>query len=167
MQTPSEQSEVTAPKEHPDGATGRTRWTSVPSAAVPPANPGWRLFAGTMILIGGVLNLVDGLIAVFDTSYYVRIAQTGNGPQLVVTNDLKTWGWVAFAMGLVMMVTAGAIYLATTVGQVFGVIICGANMVFQLAFLPVFPIWALVMMLVDVLVIYGLVARYRDAASLA
>lgn len=167
MQTPSERSERTAPTEQQD-AVQRTRWTTAPSSEpTPSVNRGWRLFAATMILIGGFFNVVDGLIAVFDTNYYVTISQTGNGPQLVVTDNLNTWGWVAFGMGIVMLITAGGIYLTTTAGQVVGVIIAGANMIFQLAFLPVFPIWALIMILVDVLVIYGLVARYRDTTSLA
>lgn len=120
-----------------------------------------------MILIGGIFNIVDGLIAVFDTHYYVTITQTTNGPQLVVTNNLNTWGWVAFGMGCAMVLIAAAIYLTTTIGQVLGVIVAGLNMIFQLAFLPVFPLWAILMILVDVLVIYGLVARYRDTTAVA
>lgn len=158
MQRSSDRPEEVATQDQP--APSHLR--AAPAPAVPASRPGWRIFAATMILIGGIFNLVDGIIAVFDTNYYVSITQTSNGPQLVVTNSLDTWGWVFFGMGVFMICVSGAIFYETMAGRVLGVIVAGVNMVFQLAFLPVFPLWALLMILVDVLVIYGLVARYEE-----
>ena len=166
MQTPSDRPDPVSASDQQASSQSQRTLRAAPAPTTPAVHHGWRIFAATMILIGGAFNVVDGIIAIFDTNYYLSIVQTSNGAQLVVTNNLHTWGWVAFIMGLVMVVTAGAIYLGTIAGRVIGVVLAGANMIFQLVFLPVYPLWALVMILVDVLVIYGLVARYDIEESM-
>jgi hypothetical protein len=50
---------------------------------------GWKAFAGTMILIGGTMNFIDGLVGLTNASYFNKVAGNSN-IQLPATNDLKT-----------------------------------------------------------------------------
>ena len=159
MQTPSDIPQSAPSEQKP---ARHLRSTAAVAEEAEPQS-GWQIFAGTMIVIAGLLNIFDGVVALWDTSYYTTIVQTTNGPQLVVTNNVHSWGWFAFIMGLVMVATAVGIFFGTVVGQVVGIILAGLNVLFQFAFLPVFPIWSIIMIIVDVLVIYALVARYRSA----
>ncbi|HZD65826.1 MAG TPA: hypothetical protein VE152_07000 [Acidimicrobiales bacterium] len=114
------------------------------------------MFAGSMILLVGFFNVIDGLVAVFNSHYFSAIA-AGRGVTLpVVNNQLNAWGWVAFGIGVVMVLTALGIYARASWARVIGIVLAGANMIFQLAFLAAFPAWSFVMILVDALVIYGL-----------
>ena len=52
---------------------------------------GWKVFAGIMVMVGGFLNLFDGLVAITQSNYIER----NIGGALPITNNVKTWGWVA------------------------------------------------------------------------
>src|SRR6478752_4721071 len=60
---------------------------------------GWWTFAGIMVLVGGMLNAFDGLVAITQTRYIER----NIGGQLPITNNVKTWGWVALIIGVIML----------------------------------------------------------------
>jgi hypothetical protein len=121
---------------------------------------GWRVFAGTMLLIGGLFNVIDGLVSVYRTNYFTSLAPR-TSIVLPVTNNLHTWGWVDLIFGLFMAVVGASLYVrSSTWNRVSGMILAGLNMIFQLAFMAAFPFWSFTMIVVDILVIYGLaVAR--------
>ncbi len=134
-----------------------------PPPAGASANPGWAWFAAVMIGVGGFFNLIDGLVGITNARYYANIARTYN-VDLVVTNTIRTWGWVALAFGIVMLATAVGVTASLLWARVLGVTIVGLNMIFQLAFLPAYPFWGLVILTLDVLVIYALVVQVRRTA---
>lgn len=140
-----------------------SRTTPGPPPAATGEGLGWAWFAAVLIGIGGVFNVIDGLVALTNARYYQTVA--GNYTvNLVVTNTIHTWGWVALAMGIVMLLTAAGVVGGLTWARVLGVIVVGLDMVFQLAFLPAYPFWGLVILALDVLVIYGLVVHVRRTA---
>ena len=112
---------------------------------------GWVGFAGVMIGLVGVLNVIYGIAAISNSKFYVRDAQ-------FVFGELKTWGWVLLIVGLVQLFAAFAIFARTAFGRWIGIATAGANMVVQLLLLPAYPFLALSIFAIDVLVIYGLVA---------
>ena len=60
----------------------------------------WWTFAGIMVIVGGFLNLFDGLVP--PSRRRVNI-QRRIGGELPITNDVKTWGWVALIVGVIML----------------------------------------------------------------
>ena len=128
-----------------------------------PRGLGWKMFAGLMIIMVGAFNVADGLVAITDDSYFSKI---GGSDQLPVTNDLKTWGWVVFAWGLLLLVCGGLIFAGNTFGRIVGLVAAIGNAMTQHAFLAHYPSWSAIMILIDVLVIYTLAVHggpaYRD-----
>lgn len=122
---------------------------------------GWRLFAGTMILIGAAFNLIDGIVAVANAKYFKEVS--GQSVHLLLTSNLHAWGWVAIGIGALMAIAGVAIFFGATWARVLGVIAAGVNMIFQLAYLAHYPFWSFTIILVDVLVIYGLVVHGERA----
>jgi len=110
---------------------------------------GWVAFAGTMLALGGVLNLIYGFAAVGNSHVFVHHTE-------YVLGDLKTWGWVRVATGVLQVVVAFGIWAATEWGRWLGVIAAGINMIVQFLALPSNPALALVLFFVDVIVVYGL-----------
>ena len=55
---------------------------------------GSALFVGILLLIAGVLDIVYGIAAVRDASFY-----TANGT--FVFSSLHTWGWVSIILGVI------------------------------------------------------------------
>ncbi len=70
----------------------------------------WWTFAGFMVLVGGFLNGFDGLVAITQSRYIER----NIGGELPITNDVKTWGWVALIIGALMVLTAMGIFAGAT-----------------------------------------------------
>ena len=116
---------------------------------------GWKVFAGIMILIVGVLNVFDGLVGLTQKSY---VEQFTNG-QLPVTNNIKTWSWVVLIIGVVMILAGLLIFSGNMFGRVVGILVAALNLLVQLAYLNHNTFWSFTMILIDILVIYGLAAH--------
>jgi hypothetical protein len=114
---------------------------------------GWKMFAGSMMIVAGAFNIADGLVAITDHAYF---AKAGGTDQLPITNDLKTWGWIVFAWGLVLLVSGGLVFAGNQFGRWVGLVAAIGNSIVQLGFLAHYPFWSAIIILVDLLVIYAL-----------
>lgn len=111
---------------------------------------GWVMFAGVMMLILGVMNVIYGIAAIDSANFYVQDAK-------YVVSDLNTWGWVLLAAGVVQFLAAIGIWLGSQLARWIGVIAAGLNAITQMLFIDSQPFLALALFSVDVLVIYGLI----------
>jgi hypothetical protein len=113
-----------------------------------PAGAGWFTFAGVMFALAGVSNLLWGIGALDDKKYLPKDG--------LIVNHLHAWGWVSIIWGL--MALAGAFLLLTRNPWSAGVglVLATLNAVFWLFALPVLPIWSLVVITIDVLIVYHL-----------
>lgn len=112
---------------------------------------GWMLFASVMLSLIAALNLIDGIAAVSNSKFYVRGAE-------YVFADLNTWGWILIAMAVIQMFVVVGIVVEWRGFRWAGVAIAGLNSIAQLLFMPAYPLWALSLFALDILVIYALVA---------
>jgi hypothetical protein len=111
---------------------------------------GWVLFAGIMIAIVGVLNLVAGISAIDNAHVYVRDVQ-------FVFADLKTYGWILTVLGVLQLGTSFLVFRNSDLGRWAGIGFAGANMLTLFFFLPAYPIWAITLFFIDMIVIWGLI----------
>ena len=116
---------------------------------------GWKMYAGIMVMIGGFLNAFDGLVAITQANY---IKRNFNG-ELPITNNIKTWGWVALIIGVIMILAGFGILSGQTWARVVGIIVASVNLIFQFGYLGHYQFWSFTMIILDVLVIYGLAAH--------
>ena len=119
---------------------------------------GWKTFAGIMILIAGVFNLIDGLRGVTNVSQLESYFPNGEA-ELPLTNDLKTWSWVVLIIGAFMILAGFLIFSGNMFGRIVGVIAASVNAIIQLSYIDHNPFWSFTIIIVDVLIIYGLVAH--------
>ncbi|MCW2998629.1 MAG: hypothetical protein JWN65_2178 [Solirubrobacterales bacterium] len=112
---------------------------------------GWVAFAGVMLSIVGVLNIVYGIAAIDDAKFYI------NDARFVISN-LSLWGWVLLVVGTVQVCAAASIFAGTAWGRWVGILTAGVNSIALLMLLPAYPFLALALFAVDILVIYGLLS---------
>jgi hypothetical protein len=112
---------------------------------------GWVLFAATILGLLATLNIIDGIAAVSSSKFFVGNAE-------YVFSDLKTWGWILIILGVVQGITSAGVFLRWSGIRWVGVTIAGLNSIAQLLFMPAYPLWALSLFTLDVLVMYGLIA---------
>ncbi|WP_246271386.1 DUF7144 family membrane protein [Amycolatopsis acididurans] len=125
-----------------EGATG---WT------------GWIAFGGIMLVLLGLFHAVEGLVAVFDKSYYL-VAPSG----LVVNVSYAAWGWLHFGLGVLAVLTGIGMLTGNRVAQAAGVVIAALSAIVHLAFIAAYPAWSLIIIVVDVIVIYAIMVHGRE-----
>jgi hypothetical protein len=121
-------------------------------AAVAQDGQAWILFAGIMLALMGILNLIYGIAAIDRANFYVADAN-------YVFSDLRTWGWVVAVLGGLQLLAAFSVWSGGTYGRWFGVACAGANAIAQLLAIPGYPFLAVTLFGVDILIIYALVAH--------
>lgn len=91
-----------------------------------------------------------GLVAIFKDNYYV-VTQN----QLLVF-DFTTWGWAYLAIGILIFCAGLAVMAGRTWGMVIGTILAVISILSNLAFMSAYPLWSIVAIVIDLLVIYAL-----------
>lgn len=110
---------------------------------------GWVVFAGSMLLILATLNVIYGIGAIDDSSFYVNDAR-------YVLSDLNTWGWIVLLTGCAQMLCAFGVWARNTIATLAGIAFAGVNAIVQLLMLPAYPLLAVALFAVNIVVIYGL-----------
>jgi hypothetical protein len=123
---------------------------------------GWIGFAAIMLLMIGVITFFEGLVAVFRDEYYVVTGQQ------VIVFDLTTWGWIMLIWGVLLVLAAAGLAAKQGWARWFTIIAVGLNLVAQLGFLgnTQYPLWALVIIGLEVAVLFALTARWREVEAL-
>ena len=118
----------------------------------------WVAFAGILLMVSALFNLLNGFVAIFNHGYYSTVYSGGN--RLLIFN-YTAWGWIWVAIGIVMALASLGVLVGSRAARLTGICLAVFCLVGQMIFLPVYPFWSLFTMLVSVLVIYGLLAEPR------
>lgn len=117
---------------------------------------GWTVFAGVVLLIVGSLDALYGLAAILNNEI---IIVGGNG---VILADITTWGWVHLILGSIMAITGIGLFAAAAAARWAAVFFVAVNAVAQIVWFPAAPLWAFLMISLDVTIIYQLTARWEE-----
>ena len=112
---------------------------------------GWITFSVVVLVVGGTFAIIDGLVAVYRSRFFSSSA-------VYVFSDLRTWGWIVFGLGVAAVVAGFAVASGREWARWLGIAVAGVNAVAQLMFVQAYPLWSLMIMAIDILVIYGLTA---------
>ena len=118
---------------------------------------GWVVFAGVMMIMLGAFQAVEGLVALFDDGFYL-VRPDG----LVVDVDYNTWGWVHLIIGVVGVVVGVGLLAGNMAARVLGVIVASLSALVNLAFISAYPVWSVILIAVDVIVIYAIIVHGRE-----
>jgi hypothetical protein len=120
-------------------------------ASTPSRHSGWVTFAGVLFIIAGVANLIWGIAALDNKEY---LPESG-----LLFSTLTFWGWIAILWGIVVLIGSYLLLSDSPSGPATGVVLATISAIFWLFALPVLPIFAMTIILIDALIIYGLVAH--------
>jgi hypothetical protein len=131
--------------------------SSVAYGPEPTAWTGWVVFASFMMLLLGVFQAIQGLVAIFDDGYY-RVTQSG----LVVNLDYTAWGWTHLLLGVLIVISAVGVLSGNLAARTVAVILAGLSAIANLLFIEAYPLWSIIIITVDILVIYALTVHGRE-----
>jgi len=135
-----------------------TERASSPGSA--PPMTGWTgvvVFGGIMLFVAGIFHLFEGLVALTDDRFYLVPAGT-----LALGFSYRGWGWLHAVLGVVAIAAATGIFLGMLWARVAGVAIAALSAFASMLFVASYPLWSIILIGMDVLVIYALVAHGRD-----
>ena len=115
---------------------------------------GWAKFAGIIILVNGIFSGIQGVVALTGSDTYYLVARGS-----LFLFDVTAWGWWNLFIGVFLIFTALAILTGATWARVVGVVLAILSAVVQLLLVPVQPWWSLIVIAIDVLIIYALIAH--------
>ena len=119
------------------------------------------MYAGAVLIIGGVFEAIWGLTGLFRTTYFV-VPSTG----LVVGYTYTAWAWVHIGLAVLLVLTGLAVLAGQRWGRYVGICLAALSMIANFLTLAALPFWSLVMIAIDVLVIYALTVHGREMARL-
>ena len=111
---------------------------------------GWVYFARLMMMLVGGFQAISGLVALFKDDFYLVTERS------LLVFDYDTWGWVHLVMGIVIFAAGVALMNGAAWARMVGILLAGLSLFANMAFLSAFPLWSILMIVVDILVIYAL-----------
>ena len=108
---------------------------------------GWTTFAAIWLVIAGSFNAVEGITAIHRGNYL--------GNEFLFSNQ-DTWGWILLIFGIVQLVAGFMVFSGNPNGTMLGVSAASFGIFIWFFFLFAAPLGALIALIVNGLVIYGL-----------
>ena len=120
-----------------------------------PRGRGRAVLAGVLLCIAGILNVIYGLAAIDNSSFFVANAH-------FVVSDLNTWGWVTLILGVLQLLASFSIWRAGLYGLFFGIVVGSLAAIAALMSISAFPAWAIALFAIDLFIVWGLVQYTAD-----
>lgn len=115
---------------------------------------GWAAFAGVVMFIIGSLDALWGLGGVLNDDIVVV------GGEGALIADITTWGWVHLILGSIVALTGIGLITGNEGARWLAVFLLTVNAILQIVWFPAAPLWAFLIILLDVTIIYQLTARW-------
>jgi hypothetical protein len=141
-------------------AAGRAR-TRDYDVGAPTAWAGWVVFAAVMMMMVGGFHAIAGFVALFDDGYYVA-----RPSGLVLSVDYTSWGWIHLLLGVLVFLAGLALLAGQTWARVLGVALAALSAFANMAFIAAYPLWSIIIITLDVIVIYAIVVHGREVKSM-
>jgi hypothetical protein len=117
---------------------------------------GWTAFAGITMIMAGIFWAITGLVAIFNDEFFV-VTQNW-----IFQFDISTWAWVHLILGIVIAVAGFFLFQGAVWARTVGVIIAVVSALIAFTWLPYYPIWAIVLIVVSVGIIWALTVHGED-----
>ncbi len=116
----------------------------------------WIAFAGMMMIIIALLDLMWGIAAIANNEVVVV---GGHG---VIVLDITTWGWIQLIVAVVLGLTGFGLLVGNELARVVGIGLLTLNAVMQVVWFTAAPLWALLIIVLDVVLIYQLFVGWAE-----
>ncbi|OGL25763.1 hypothetical protein A3E49_03175 [Candidatus Saccharibacteria bacterium RIFCSPHIGHO2_12_FULL_49_19] len=120
---------------------------------------GWGVFAGFLMLIGGVVQGIAGLTALLKNTYFLV------GEESLVVFDYTTWGWLHLGFGLFLLWAGTALLNGANWARVVAIVLASLSVIANLLFIGAYPLWSITVIVLDLLIIYGLTVKGGEAEA--
>jgi hypothetical protein len=109
---------------------------------------GWTDFAGVILFLAGILNLIAGIAALVKKEYFI------DGGELFIS--LQVWGWIWLVLGVLQIVSGYLVWARSSFGRSLALALVGLSIAVWFMTMGLHPWWSMIVIFIDGLVIYAL-----------
>ena len=117
------------------------------------------MFAAILLFVDGFFNLIYGIAAIANSHVFAANAH-------YVFGNLRAWGWVTLIIAVLQLAAGSGVLAGNQWARWFAVAVVGLSAIDMMFFIPAYPFWALTIIAIDVVALYGLCA-YGSRENLA
>ncbi|MEV0544962.1 MULTISPECIES: DUF7144 family membrane protein [Nocardia] len=110
---------------------------------------GTSIGAAVLLLVVGVLSVLQGIAAVAEDDLFVV------GIDYVYEFDTTTWGWIHLVGGIVLVLSGVGLLSGATWARIVAVVIASLSIIANFLWLPYYPAWSILIIVLDVVVIWA------------
>jgi hypothetical protein len=118
---------------------------------------GWVTFAGVVALVVGGYNVLSGIAALSDDDTVAAQAT-----EVLYGIDLTGWGWFWLIVGALQILAGVLVLRRNEWGRWLAISMAGISALITVFVIFVFPLWAIAVLALDCLVLYGLLTNEEE-----
>jgi hypothetical protein len=90
-------------------------------------------------------------------------------PNQIVVVDLTAWGWIMIIWGVLLVFAGFGLLSGATWARWFSIVVLSLNIIAQLGFVgsSQYPLWALTVLTLTIVVLYALIVHWNEATRTA
>ncbi len=119
------------------------------------------LFAGIMMLLAGLYQAIMGLVAIFDDGYFL-VPKSG----LIINTSYSAWGVIHLLVGVLLIATGIGAMRGQLWARIAGITLAVISAVVNLGFLAAHPVWVVIVIAIDIIIIHALAVHGGMAKDL-
>ena len=121
-----------------------------------PMAVGVSIFAAAMLMMSGLAQALTGIAALINDEFLVRVGG------YIYAFDATTWGWIHLLLGAAFVAIGVFIIMGKSWAYLVGIVLAVLNGLLNFLWLPLAPIWAVVLIAINVLIIWAITTTRRD-----
>jgi hypothetical protein len=120
---------------------------------------GFTYFAAIMMMLSGGFEILQGLSAIIRKHLYVV------NSDYIYKINVTGWGWIHLILGVIVLLAGIALLGGSLWARIVGIVLAALIALANFLWLPYYPVWAIVLISLNVVVIWALAAHGREIAA--
>ena len=125
-----------------------------------PTAAGFIFFAGVMMIVTGIFGAIEGLAAIIKNEFFVV------SPNYAFKVDASAWGWIHLLISIVLIFAGLAVFQGKLWARLIGIAVASLSAIANFFYIPYYPVWAILIIALDVFIIWALAAHGRELADI-
>lgn len=121
-----------------------------------PRGEGWVAFAIIWLALVGVVNIIYGIAALSNKSYF----HSGS----LLWSNLSTWAWVTIILGALQLLVSIMLYRRNAFGTIAAIFLASLSFIANFLAIGAYPAWSIIAMVLSGFVIWGVSVNMIDTA---
>jgi len=117
---------------------------------------GWISFAGILLIIGGSFAMLAGLAGIINPDTFVVTKDN------LLKVSTTTWGWWHLIVGAIVFFSGFGVFMGNVLARTIGVIAAIVSMISAFVYMPIYPVWGILIVAMDFAIIWALTVHGRD-----